>query len=220
MKNLLPTAALVVVSTLCCASAQAQFSFPAIPGIAKLTGGGGGGASADLGGQQDTLIRGFVAANKDVLTANARLSDALGMKQQAAKLQETANSLTEGSTRDSLEAANLEVAVSTDAVAAEMAKKPVLDANSKAIFATGLTSLAAGAGKYLVVGRNVKDMGAGLSGASPLQLPKLQPAIFVVQNFPASMGRVSDALQNVVAFARSAGVPVADDATAFLASRK
>ena len=50
-------------------AAHAQFSMPSIPGVKGL--GGGGSAAPDLTGQQDGLVRGYVAANKDVLTRTA-----------------------------------------------------------------------------------------------------------------------------------------------------
>ena len=62
-------------------TASAQFSLPSVGGLTKMVGGGSGG---DLSGQQDSLVRSFVAANKEVLTANAKMADALGLKVQLA----------------------------------------------------------------------------------------------------------------------------------------
>jgi len=197
--------------------ASAQFSLPSIPGVTK---GGSAAPAAELGAEQDGLVRSYVAANKDVLTANSKMAEALGLKQEAAKLQETSDALTQGSTKDNLDSANTAITTSTDAVAAEMAKKPVLDAQSKAIFGAGLLSLVSGVNKYVGVGKNVKDMGTHLSGASPLQLPKLQSAVFIVSKFPTSMSSVSTALSTAIDFAKNQGIEVPGDATAALANVK
>jgi hypothetical protein len=55
-------------------------------------------------------------------------------------------------------------------------------------------------------------MGSSLKSVSPLQLPKLQSAVYIVSNFPGSMSNVGGALQNAVAFAQSQDIPVPTDA--------
>lgn len=192
-------------------AAQAQFSMPSIPGVKGL-GGSGGASAGDLTGQQDSLVRGYVAANKDVLNANSLMAEALGLKTAAATSAATSASLTEGATKDSLEESNKAVAASTSAVAAEMAKKPVLDANSKALYSKGLVLLGTGTTKLVAVGKNVSTMGSSLKSASPMQLPKLQSAVYIVSNFPGSMSNVGGALQNAIAFAQSQDIPVPADA--------
>lgn len=185
-------------------AAHAQFSLPSV--AKSLT--GNSAPAADLGGQQDVLVRGYVAANKDVLTANAQMAEALGLKEAAAASKATADALTDGATKDNLDAANKAVSASTDAVAAEMAKHPKLDAKSKTMYSQGLLSLAGGVGKYVGLGKNVSTMSSGLSSASPMQLPKLQSAVYVVSKFPDSMSSVSSALKNATAFAKSQDIPV------------
>jgi len=191
-------------------AAHAQFSMPSIPGVKGL--GGGASSAPDLTGQQDGLVRGYVAANKDVLDANSLMANALGLKTAAATSAATSASLTEGATKDNLEESNKAVAASTSAVAAEMAKKPVLDANSKALYGKGLILLASGVNKFTGVGKNVSTMGSSLKSASPLQLPKLQSAVYIVSNFPTSMTNVTGALKNAIAFAQSQDIPVPTDA--------
>ncbi len=199
-------------------AAQAQFGMPAIPGVKSLSGSGNAAPAGDLTGQQDALVRGYVAANKDVLNANSLMADALGLKTAAATSAATSASLTEGATKDALEESNKAVAASTSAVAAEMAKKPVLDANAKALYGKGLVLLATGVAKFTGVGKNVSAMGSSLKTASPLQLPKLQSAVYVVSNFPDSMGNVTGALKNAVSFAQSQDIPVPADANAALSA--
>lgn len=195
--------------------AYAQFGLPSIPGLGKSS---AGVATADLGGQQDQLVRSYVAANKDVLTANSKMAEALGLKDSATASKATADALTEGATKDNLDAANKEVGTSTDAVSAELKKGPKLDAAAKATFGVGLVSLVSGVSKYVGVGKNVSDISSGLSSAPMMQLPKLQSAVFIVSKFPSSMASVSNALKNAIAFAQSNDIPVPADATKALAS--
>ncbi|MCL2871377.1 MAG: hypothetical protein FWF41_00065 [Betaproteobacteria bacterium] len=200
----------------------AQFSFKSIQGTVQnavnTVKGGGSTPTVDLGTQQDDLVNGYVAANKDVLNANAKMAEALGLKVEAATAKATAEALTEGATKDSLETSNKMVSASTDAVAEELAKQPALDAESKAIFADGLANLGLGVTKYVSVGKKVNGMSASLSSASPMMLSKLQPAVYVVTNFPGSMNNVTTALRNAVSYAQSHDIPVPADATQALAA--
>ena len=215
MKNLL--AAIFVVGAIGTpAIAMAQFSLPSIPGMGKSS----AAPAADLGGQQSVLVNGYVSANKDVLTANSQMLDALGLKDKSATIKTTADQLKEGSTKDNLEAANLEVASSTNAVAAELAKAPKLDAQSKAAFGVGLISLTSGVAKYVGLGKSVSDMASGLSNASLTQLPSLQSAAFVVSKFPSAMSSVGSTLKNAIAFAQNNDIKIPSDATNLLSAMK
>ena len=211
MKKTLSTLALALVFAPAVSFAQ----FPSIPGFGKSA---SAAPAADLGGQQTQLVRAYVAANKDVLTANSKMAEALGLKDAAVASKATADSLTEGATKDNLDAANKEVSTSTDAVAAELKKGPQLDAASKATFGVGMLSLASGVNKFVGVGKNVSEMATGLKSASMMQLPSLQSAVSIVSKFPDSMATVSSALKNAVAFAKSNDIPVPADATKALAA--
>lgn len=217
MTNIRSFLAIAAVALVCSQAVQAQFSLPSIGGVSKSPS-GGTGIGTDLPSQQDALVRGYVAANKDVLTANYKMEEALNLKDAAAKSRATSDALTEGATKGNLEAADKAIAASTEAVTAELAKQPVLDANSKALYGQGLLALASGASKYAGLSKNVSSMSSGLSSASPLALPKLQPAVHVVSNFPTSMSRVSQTLKIAVAFARSRDIPVPANVTDVLAT--
>ena len=51
-------------------------------------------------------------------------------------------------------------------------------------------------------------MGSALSSASPMMLPKLQSAVYVVGNFPSSASELAKAMQNAVSFAKDSGIEV------------
>jgi hypothetical protein len=167
MKKLFTTAA-VAVAMASPALTQAQFSMPSIPGVGKLMGGSSG--SADVAGQGDALVRSYVGASKDVLNANAKMATALGLKEQAASAASTADSLGEGATIGALGDGNKVVSDTSGAIAESMARKPVLDAASKATFAEGLVHLVNGSVKYAGMGKDVSGMGKSLQSANPMQL--------------------------------------------------
>ena len=139
--------------------ALAQFSMPSLPGMGGSK--SGGGAQADLSGQQASLVKNFIGANVDVLKANAKMSDALGLKKEAATAEAEAQSLSTGSTvdKDSASKAATVVADTGGAIEAKLAEKPVLDAAAKANYAQGLVSLASGIVRYTGLGKDVTAMG-------------------------------------------------------------
>ena len=81
MKKLHQTLAAALICLPMAAMAQLP-SLKSLPSLPSIPSAGGGG---DLSGQNDSLVRGYVAANKDVLLANSQMADALGLKDAAAK---------------------------------------------------------------------------------------------------------------------------------------
>jgi hypothetical protein len=71
MKKILTTAAIACTALAMPYTASAQFSIPSFGGSKSSA------PAADLSGQQTTLVKNFVAANVDVLKANAKMSEAL-----------------------------------------------------------------------------------------------------------------------------------------------
>jgi hypothetical protein len=183
---------------------------PSIPGIGSLTGGDSGG---DLTGQQDVLVRTYVSASKEVLTANSKMADALGLKDAATASKATASALTEGATSGNLADADKVVASSSDAVSAELKKGPKLDAAAKAKFSDGLGNLAKGVLKYVGLGKSIQGFTSGLKSASPLVLTKLQSGAYIAKSFPTGAKNLTTSLQNAVTYAKSNNIPVPADAT-------
>lgn len=215
MKKLIATAA-VAAAAFVPGLTLAQFSMPSIPGVGKS---GSTAPAADLSVQGDALVRGYVAASKEVLNANAKMASALGLKEKAASAEGQANSLGEGATTGNLGDSNKVVADTSGAIAESMARKPVLDAAAKATFAAGLAHLVNGGVKYAGLGKDVTSMGNGLKGASAMQMTKLASAAWVVSKFPASASDLYKTIQAAIAFARENGIEVpgnAADATAAL----
>ena len=199
MKKLLSLFAVALVCVPFAASAQLP-SLKSIPGLGGLTSPSGGG---DAGGQNDSLVRGYVAANKDVLLANSQMADALGLKDAAAASKATADALTDGATKGNLEDSNKAVSASTDAVAAEMAKGPKLDEASKKKYQSGMAQLGQGVLKYVALSGPAQAFSNSLKSASPMMLPKLQSGAYIVGQLPSGLSNLGTSMKNANAFAKS-----------------
>jgi len=201
-------------------SASAQFpsikSLPSLPGVPGLPGGSSGGDA--VGGQNDALVRGYVAANKDVLLANSKMAEALGLKDAAATAKATADALTDGATKGNLEDSNKAVSASTDAVAAEMAKSPKLDAAAKQKYSQGMAQLGQGVLRYIALAGPAQSFSSSLKNASPMMLPKLQAGIYVASQLPTGLSNLSTSMKNASAFAKSNDIPVPPYATKAMAA--
>lgn len=212
MKKILTAVAVLCAAMVTPYTASAQFSIPSFGGSKSSA------PTADLSGQQTTLVKNFVAANVDVLKANAKMGEALGLKATAADAEAVIQQLSSGSTTDKDSASKAATAVgdSGGAIAAKLAEKPQLDAASKVIYTQGLLSLAKGVVRYTGLGKDVTAMGDGLKSVPLTLLPSLGSATYVVSKFPTSTTEVLKALKNAVDFAKSNGIEVPAEATSLL----
>ena len=218
MMKTAPALCTAVLLALPMASSAQLPSLKNLPGLGSLPIPGNTADAGAVAGQNDALVRGYVGANKDVLLANALMAEALGLKDQAATARATAEALTEGATRGNLEDSNKAVSASTTAVAEAIAKSPQLDAQSKATYQSGLAKLAQGVIRYVKLRKPAQDFSAGLKGASPVMIPKLQSGIYIVSQLPGGISNLATSLQNATAFAKSNDIPVPPDATEALAA--
>ncbi len=169
--------------------------------------------ASDLGGQQTQLVRHYTAAGKDVLTANGRMTEALGIKHQV--INDTATS-------DSMSASEIEAqdkAISADAQALSDAYKSgatLKDGAAKAKYAQGLVSLVSGVRKYVGMRSDAQKFASGMSSVSPLQLGNLQAGVYVARNLPTRLTDLTTVLKSAIDFAKSNGVEVPADATSLL----
>lgn len=192
----------------------------AMPGLSSaqlgnLLGGktAGSASGAELGAQQDQLVKNYLGAGKEVLVASGHMSQALGLKAQAVNAAATSDSL---SAKD-VEAQDKAISAEAEAVSEAMKKGVTLkDAEAKATYAKGLASLAIGVKKYMALRGDAQSFTSGLSGANPLQLGKLQAGAYVAKTLPTSVSNVTKVLKSAVDFAKSNGVAVPKDATSLL----
>jgi hypothetical protein len=185
---------------------------PSVPGFGSKSSGG-----PDLIASQTGLVTSYVGASKDVLGAQSKMLQALGLKDQAAKAQAEADSLSAGATTGNLKD---EEAAQSDAskqlADALKAPAPALDAEAKTTYTQGLTLLAAGLIKYTGMRTDIDAFKNGLSGASMLQTPKLQSGAYIVKSFPGNLQNLTETMKNAVAFAKSHGIEVPPEATSVI----
>ena len=201
MKNLIAVAAMTVLVS---APLVGDAQIPSMSGFGQKSAGG-----PDLSASQTGLVHSYVAANKDVLYSQSKLLEALGLKDQAAIAQATADSLGDGATKGNL--ADADKVQSNDSAALQAAvKAPIgtLDAQSKQTYTQGLVLLASGLVKYTGMRQDATAFGNGLSGASVLQVPKLQAGAYIVKSLPGSTVNLTETLKTAVAFANSHGIEV------------
>ena len=200
------TAAALVTPSL----GMAQFN------ISNVLGGGtsaNSNAGVDLGAQQDALTRNYVAAGNDVMNANRLFAEALGIQAQAVGAAATSDAVS----ANEIEAQDKAISADAAAIAEAMKSGATLkDAESKVKFGKGLVSLAQAMLKYKGMGKDVESFSSGLSGASPLMLPKLQSGAYVIKTLPTSVSNLSTSFKSAIDFARSNGVEIPADATSLL----
>lgn len=198
------TAVALTVPTL----STAQFSNP----LGGLMGGKSSATAtgADMGAQQDSLVRTYVAAGKNVLTANGHMTDALGIK---------AKSIDAAATADSFSAKDIEAqdkAISADSAAIAEALKSnatLKDEEARTKYAQGLLSLAVGVKKYVDMSKEAQSFASGVTSVSPLQIGKLQSGVYIAKNLPANVANLTSVLKSAIDFARKNGVAVPPEAT-------
>jgi hypothetical protein len=193
--------------------------FPKLPSL-----GGGSSSSGDSGGgdavaQQDQLVKAYVEADKDVLKAQAKMADAVGLKERAAKLNAAGDALGAGATKDSLQASETEQSEASKEIQAKLKDGNLqMDEAGKKKFADALGNLGRGVSKYAKLKSNIAAFqsaitGGGAAGALAAAT-KLGVGKFIVTSAPSNLRNVSSTLSTAVSFAKSHDIPVPADATA------
>lgn len=183
------------------------------------TGGSSTVGTGNESSQQDSLVRAYVAANKDVLIAQSKMAGAVGLKESAAKLKSTAEALGDGATRGNLADADKIQSDSSKEISSRLNDKNLkMDAQSKALYSSGMSSLGSGMVRYVAMRPQITSFGNTIKASPALALTKLSAGAYVVTNFPGNAKNVYDTLGYSTAFAKSHDIPVPTDATKALAS--
>lgn len=203
--------ALALICALAVPSAFAQF---AMPKLGALTGDGAGSAAGNEAGQQDALVRAYVAANKDVLIAQSRMAEAVGLKERAAQLKSTADALGDGATKGNLSDADKIQSDSSKEISARLNDGNLqMDEKSKKLYSAGMASLGTGVIKYVALRSPISNFANTLKASPMLAVTKLNAGAYIVTNFPSNAKNVYDTLGYTTAYAKSHDIPVPSDAT-------
>lgn len=168
---------------------------------------------ADLVGQQDSLVRNYVAAGNDVVAANDQMARAMGIKTEVINLAATGDAVTVSNLESRDKAMGQNVSLVNEGL---KSKGQLKDAEAKANFAKGLVLLVSGVKKYTDMRKDVQAFSSGLSSVSPMQIGKLSSGAYVVKTLPTNMTNLTSVLNNAIDFAKNNGVEVPKDATSLL----
>ncbi|MSQ74015.1 MAG: hypothetical protein EXR27_22515 [Betaproteobacteria bacterium] len=192
--------------------AQAQFS--------NLFGGGGSGSAPSA----DSIVKNYIEGAKNVLEAQGKLLHAIGKKEEAAKAELEAKNMTEGATKQNLEAAMTTQTESSKLIEDSLsAKGIVLDAGAKIIYAEGLGFMGRGVTKYVALASSLKNFKPSVTSLALLLVTSFgaaaQSAVYIAQSLPGNMSAFSSTLSAAINFANEQGVPIHPDATAALSGK-
>ena len=221
---------LLVVATaslLLSAQADAQFrslkdSADAMADSAKDT--------ADVGDiSQESIVRSFVSANDLVNETNAVMLEAFGRKEEAAKIREEGSALSSKATegdKDAIKEFTVFSQENLDVVATLAVDGAELSSEGREKYVEGLVlayeSVMASKGMTEEAKTFATPAQADISSASMMQKAKvgkkLAAGTFVAKELPGYTKRLTTSVASLVEFAKSADIPVPDDATNVLAA--
>lgn len=198
--------------------AHAQFKLPGALG--SLTGSSSNSATTDV--TSDSLVRSFVSANQEVLTAQKFLALAYDQKDKAALLESEAAALqNEGVGSDELKKAVELSAKTNEELATMQAEKAQLSEEQKQYYVQSLPHLVRGVAGTRQVIDQASKFGASaessmVTGGLGGGMSKLQAAMFVVKETPSYSKAVFDMFRKTVAIGKSNKVKMPADATSAL----
>ena len=181
-------------------------------GLGGMLGGGGGGS----GPSPEKLLTEYFVGAAGVLNAQAKILNAVGLKDQADLASSNAANMKEGATKDSIaEAQKVQTENSQKIQAALSDTNLKLDANAKKQIGEGYASLAVGTLAYVVFIKDAKDFKPGPTslGAAVVALVAIVPRI------PEDAKNLFNTFKAVSAYAKDNQIEAPkDDPTKYLGS--
>lgn len=203
----------IIVTALLAASVLGASASCYAFGLGGLMGGSSKSSGVDLSATQTQTVNDYVAASKLLLSSDSKMSDALGLKDKVAGYKETSDSLTAGTSTDSIKKADEAISSGTENIANAMKNKPELSAESKVKFTAGLVDLAAGTVSFSKVAKDVSSAQSAITGASPMELMKLGELVYLAKSVPGNLKNYASALSSAIAFAKTNKIEIPKSAT-------
>lgn len=201
-------------------TASAQFHVPKLGGSSQSQ-------SSDAQAAQTKLVKNFVAAQTETLTAQALLAKAYGLKSQAAACQVQINALkSSGTDKDTLKK-TVDISNSANkAIAAQQATHTKLSVKGKDYYAKSLPHFVKGlVGIRKLVTESSQFLETAKSSASSSGLgglvggaTKLKAGLFVAKAMPSYAKNLTDVVRKTVSIGKKNGVKIPDNATSALGS--
>lgn len=193
--------------------AFAQFKMPSLPGKSKPA------EESATPPSGDALVLAFSDSNRQLMTAQAVLLEALGLKDELARLQAEQKALGSGPLdTDALKKIRVTSDATTAAIDARIAAQPELTAEARKTFGKGLVEyLKAAVAARALVGQ-AQQFTSSVTG-NPLALRgKAGTAMYVGKEMPGYMKNIGASTRALFAFAKRNNIETPANATAQLNS--
>ncbi|RAP58105.1 hypothetical protein [Oleiagrimonas sp. MCCC 1A03011] len=178
-------------------------------------------SNTDMSASQDALVKDFVGSQKEVLTAQALLSRAYGMKDQAEQLEAEQKALSSGSVDESSLKKTVEISKAANKkIAEKQAKQVKLNAEEKKAYSASLPHFAKGVlGTRKTVQEAEKfassvksSAGGGLAGLAS-GFGKLKEGLYIAKATPGYSKELYTVFKKTVMIGKKNGVTVPANAT-------
>jgi len=176
-------------------------------------------AGADL---NEAVVQRYVAASVSLSQAQAKLADALGLKEEAARIRAANDVLRSGKVsdtegKDGLEKHHSVSAEVNEKIAEELAKEQELSAQSKQDIALALLPYANGLYQSRQAAQELVPFVASLRPSNPFQLPKVMKrystAFFLAKSAPGFVKKHFSTMQQLSQVCKTQGIKIPDEAS-------
>ena len=180
-----------------------------LPGVASAQLGGlgksvglGGGSGGSVSASQ--IITTYIEGAQNVNSADVKMLRAVGLKDDADRLELQSKNLTSGATKDSLEEASKVQTSSSQALEAKLkGDKFKMDDKSKKMFSDGMADLGKGIIKYVGLSKSVSGYTPSISDAAAAN-----SASYVASSLPGSIKALASSLKSATDFAKTNNIPI------------
>ena len=161
-----------------------------------------GGGAPDLSGKQTSLTGSLRSALINLSKSQAIMAMALGLDEQVMLAENNVKGLEAGDlgTSDEVEKSIETSASVQDAIAAETAKKTVLDGASKAVFVTSIPFYIKGVLGSVQTGKEAVAVGQSMASLNPMALFKIGALVTIVSNLPNLISKLSSSTGQIMDF--------------------
>lgn len=180
-------------------------------------------AGADAVSLQDGLVKSYLAANGDVTAGLVEFAKAYDLKDQAAALEASANTLSGGAVNEDKLGEHQKLAdAAQDAVKAKIDSGAVLSEDGKKHFVAGLVPFAKGTRATAGLPKDLQAFSdaakSQISSASVMEKAKitkqLSTGMWLAKQVPGHSAKLATGLQQIVGYAQKNSIPVPKDAKA------
>jgi len=161
-----------------------------------------GGGGPDLSGKQTELTGSLRSALINLGKSQAIMAKALGLDEQVMLAENNVKGLEAGDlgTSDEVEKSIETSASVQEAIAAETAKKAVLDGASKAVFVTSIPFYIKGVLGSVQTGKEAVAVGQSMASLNPMALLKIGALVTIVSNLPNLISKLSSSTGQIMDF--------------------